>query len=64
MKIDRKVARGYEVHCACNRAFVAKTLSPSIECPYCGRTALSTDLVAEFYAQSAESGKGRRTAAA
>ena len=64
MKIERRVAKGYEVHCACNRAFVASRLGPSIECPYCGQTALSADLVADFYAQPAEEAKGRRTAAA
>jgi hypothetical protein len=64
MKIDRKVAKGYEIRCDCNRAFVTGRLGPSVECPYCGHTALSADLVAEFYAPKAETAKAKHTAAA
>jgi hypothetical protein len=35
-----------------------------VECPYCGHTALSADLVAEFYAPEAEKAKAKHTAAA
>jgi rRNA maturation endonuclease Nob1 len=63
MKIDRKVAKGYEIRCLCSRAFVARP-GPSVECPYCGHTALSADMVAEFYDREAERTEPDRTAAA
>jgi rRNA maturation endonuclease Nob1 len=64
MKIDRKVAKGYEIRCDCSRAFVTGRLGPSVECPYCGHTALSADLAAEFHARVAEDREAERIAAA
>ena len=54
MVIRRKVRRGYEIDCNadCRKAhasgFVVANLGVSVECPRCGRTALSTDLISDF----------------
>jgi hypothetical protein len=51
MKIQGKLPEGYVV--LCNKrheehCFLVKNLSVSVECPRCGWTALSGDLLAEY----------------
>ena len=48
MFIEAKTERGYRVACGCEKTFVVRRLGPSVECPHCGHTALSVDLVTEF----------------
>lgn len=50
MIIDGKLPEGYVVLCdICHSfAFLVKNLGPSVECPKCGTTALSVDLVNDF----------------
>lgn len=51
MTIDGKLPQGYVVICGSGRhshTFLVRQLGPSVECPRCGDTALSVDLVAAF----------------
>ena len=52
MHLDGKIPEGYVVLCAPNdeaHTFIVRRLGPSVECPQCGRTALSADLIAAYY---------------
>ena len=54
MVIDGRIPEGYVVVCSSHRdshSFVVKHLGPSVECPKCGRTAMSTSLATEFLAK-------------
>ncbi len=49
--IDDKLPEGYVILCQAkdeDHTFLVRRLGPSVECPRCGSTALSTDLVLEF----------------
>ncbi len=49
--IDDKLTEGYVILCKAkdeDHTFLVRRLGPSVECPRCGSTALSTDLVLEF----------------
>jgi hypothetical protein len=50
--IDGKLTEGYVVICARNgepHSFLVRRLGLSVECPQCGRTALSANLIAAYY---------------
>jgi len=50
--LDGKLPEGYVVICAPNgepHSFVVRRLGVSVECPQCGRTALSANLIAAYY---------------
>jgi hypothetical protein len=52
MYLDGKIPEGYVVLCAPNgetHSFIVRRLGPSVECPQCGRTALSANLIAAYY---------------
>ena len=52
MYLDGKLPEGYVVLCTPNgeaHSFVVRRLGPSIECPQCGRTALSANLIVAYY---------------
>jgi hypothetical protein len=54
MVIDGRIPEGYVVVCNSRRdshSFVVKQLGPSVECPKCGFTAMSTGLAIEFLAK-------------
>lgn len=58
MVIDGHLPQGYVVVCRTeshDHSFLAKRLGPSVECPLCGHTALSSDLVAAFYTDRSRS---------
>jgi len=61
MKIEAKLAKVYRIRCDCGALFAVRTLGPSVECPECGRTALSTDLAADYLSPPPND---KRTAAA
>ena len=49
--IDDKLPEGYVILCKAkddDHTFLVRRLGPSVECPKCGNTALSTDLALEF----------------
>ena len=49
---DGRLPEGYIVVCGCDGAghsFLVRRIGVSIECPKCGRTALTADLVADYY---------------
>ena len=51
MIIDGTLPEGYVLICNAghnSHSFLVKRLGPSVECPRCGRTALSADLAAAF----------------
>ena len=48
MHIEAKVPKGAVIRCDCNETFVVKQLGLSVECPYCGKTALSADMAADY----------------
>lgn len=55
MYLDGKIPEGYVVLCAPSgeaHSFIVRRLGPSVECPRCGRTALSTNLVTSYYERS------------
>jgi hypothetical protein len=52
MRLDGKIPEGYVVLCEPNdepHSFIVRRLGPSVECPQCGRTALSANLIAAYY---------------
>jgi hypothetical protein len=52
MYLDGKIPDGYVALCASNgeaHSFIVRRLGPSVECPQCGRTALSASLIAAYY---------------
>jgi hypothetical protein len=52
MYLDGKIPEGFVVLCAPNgeaHSFIIRRLGPSVECPHCGRTALSANLIAAYY---------------
>lgn len=52
MYLDGKLPEGYVVICAPNgepHSFIIRRLAVSVECPQCGRTALSASLIAAYY---------------
>jgi hypothetical protein len=56
MIIDGKLPQGYVVICShrhASRSFLVRRLGLSVECPACGRTALSTELAADFHRRPA-----------
>ena len=48
MHIESRLSKGHKIRCAHGHVFVVRTLGPSVECPKCGETALSTDLATAF----------------
>ncbi len=51
MRIEGKLPEGYVVLCDNGHeehSFVVQNLSVSVECPKCGTTALSTDIITEY----------------
>jgi hypothetical protein len=52
MIVDGRLPQGYVVVCTSggdSHSFLVRRLGPSVECPECGRTALSTDLLQAYY---------------
>ncbi len=53
MILDGRLPEGYVVLCVADgdeqRSFLVQRLGPSVECPECGRTALSAPLVEDYY---------------
>jgi hypothetical protein len=50
--LDERLSEGFIVVCSGGsgeHSFVLRGLGPSIECPLCGRTALSSQLVDAYY---------------
>ena len=48
MQLDGRIPEGYVVLCTGDgecHSFLVRKLGPSVECPECGRTALSSQLV-------------------
>ena len=57
MIIDGKLPQGYVVICNAHQhshSFLVKWLGPSVECPRCGRTALSAELATAFIERRAQ----------
>lgn len=55
MYLDERLSEGFIIVCADGtgeHSFVLRGLGPSIECPQCGRTALSSQLVDAYYERS------------
>ncbi len=48
MHIESKVSEGHVICCEMGHTFVAKLRGPSVECPKCGRTALSAELATAY----------------
>jgi hypothetical protein len=56
MYLDARLPEGHIVICGCSggeHSFLVHKLGLAVECPTCGRTALSTELIADFYARAA-----------
>jgi hypothetical protein len=56
MYLDERLSEGFVIVCVCaggggEHSFVMRGLGPSIECPHCGRTALSSQLIDAYYEQ-------------
>jgi hypothetical protein len=54
MYLDGRLPEGYVLLCTESgdaHSFVVQCLGPSVECPLCGRTALSVDLAASYYSR-------------
>ena len=52
MYLDERLSEGFVIVCADDgggHSFVLRRLGPSIECPRCGRTALSSQLIDAYY---------------
>jgi hypothetical protein len=52
MILDGRLPQGYVVVCTSSgdpHSFLVRRLGPSVECPECGRTALSPDLLQTYY---------------
>ncbi len=52
MYLDERLSEGFVIVCAAadgEHSFVLRRLGPSIECPRCGRTALSSQLIDAYY---------------
>ena len=52
MVIDAKLSEGYVVLCDNHpemHSFLISSFGLSVECPHCGSTQLTTDLVTDFY---------------
>jgi len=50
--LDERLSEGFVIVCSGStgeHSFVLRGLGPSIECPLCGRTALSSQLVDAYY---------------
>ena len=50
--LDERLSEGFVIVCSGSNgehSFVLRGLGPSIECPLCGRTALSSQLVDAYY---------------
>ena len=69
MVLDGRLPEGYVVVCTAGgdpHSFLVRRLGPSVECPDCGRTALSAKLLEIYYervAGAAERGEPLRVAA-
>ena len=58
MRLDGRLPEGYVVLCTGNgdcHSFLVHRLGPSVECPECGRTALSSELL-DAYCKHATDG--------
>jgi hypothetical protein len=54
MYLDGRLPEGYVVLCTADsdpHTFLVRRLGLSVECPKCGRTALSAELAAAYYDQ-------------
>ncbi len=49
MLIESRLTEGHRIRCAAGHVFIVRTLGPSVECPKCGETALSTDLATAYF---------------
>jgi hypothetical protein len=49
MRIEAKLSHSIIIRCDCDRTFNVRRLGPSVECPHCGHTALTPDLVTEWH---------------
>lgn len=49
MLIESRLSEGHQIRCANGHVFVVRTLGPSVECPRCGETALSTELATAYF---------------
>ena len=54
--VAKRPGGGYVIGCVCNdedmHEFPVRSLGPSVECPNCGATAISTDLMTEYHLQA------------
>jgi hypothetical protein len=53
MQLAKKSDRGWIVRCDCdhNAEFRVRMLGIAVECPSCGRTALTADLTTEYWSR-------------
>ena len=49
MLIESRLTEGHRIRCAAGHVFIVRTLGPSVECPKCGETALSTYLATAYF---------------
>lgn len=57
MYLDERLSEGFVAVCGGGggeHSFVLRGLGPSIECPLCGRTALSSQLLDAYYERAAQ----------
>jgi hypothetical protein len=57
MYLDGRLPEGHVVICApsCEpHSFLVRRLGVSVECPQCGRTALSADLIVAYYTRRSD----------
>jgi hypothetical protein len=48
MIIDEKLGNDYIIGCECDDFFIVKRLSPSVECPHCGKTELPSGMLTQW----------------
>ncbi len=48
MIIDEKLGNDYIIGCECDDFFIVKRLSPSVECPHCGKTELPSAMLTQW----------------
>ena len=51
MRIDSWSRTMFRLTCNCGESFLVRTLGPSVECPVCGRSAVSSDLTTDYCAR-------------
>ena len=54
MQIDSWSRTMFRLTCDCGESFLVRTLGPSVECPICGNSAVSSDLTTDYYTRRDE----------